>query len=281
MTRRATHALFVLGVATAGALIWRQVAVNDATVTDDLSGNSGSAAAQTMWGEPDLSGVWQSEALGASSGNDTFNLATLESLYTADAHVRMRSLSPTDAPTLRCAPPSFPRAAMLGRPIQIFQKPGFAFILTEAYPSVRSVPTTGRPHTEGQYLYPTYIGDSTAHWDGNTLVVDVISFNGESWLAGAADVPTRSSTGVWPSSAAMRVVERWQRIDADTLEYQATVEDPSMLTAPWETPTVTFKRQALDRIEEALCRPEDGTETYLERLGAERQRARGEPRSPV
>jgi hypothetical protein len=66
----------------------------------------------------------------------------------------------------------------------------------------------------------------------------------------------------------MHVVERWRRIDADTLEYRARVEDPKMLTMPWETPAITLKRQPVDRIEEALCRPEDGPETYLTRLGS-------------
>ena len=66
----------------------------------------------------------------------------------------------------------------------------------------------------------------------------------------------------------MRVTERWRRIDADTLEYQATVEDPQMLTMPWETPRVTLTRQPVDRIEEVLCRPEDGPETYLARLAS-------------
>jgi hypothetical protein len=66
----------------------------------------------------------------------------------------------------------------------------------------------------------------------------------------------------------MHVVERWRRIDADTLEYQARVEDQKALTMPWETPTVILKRQAVDGIEEGLCRPEDGPATYLARLGS-------------
>ena len=117
-------------------------------------------------------------------------------------------------------------------------------------------------------MFPSHLGDSTARWEGDTLVVDVISFNGEGWLASGQDKPTTASTGVWLTSAAMHVVERWRRIDADTLEYQATVEDPETLTMAWETPTITFKRQSIDRIEEALCRPEDGPETYLARLGS-------------
>jgi hypothetical protein len=122
---------------------------------------------------------------------------------------------------------------MLGHEVQIVQRPGFAFVFTEAYPVFRIVPTTARTHTSKQYLFPTYMGDSTARWEGDTLVVDVTSFNDEGWLASPEDKPTTASTGVWLTSDA-----------------------------------VTFKRQAVDRIEEVLCRPEDGPESYLARLGS-------------
>jgi len=224
--------------------------------------------AQTSWGEPDLTGVWKAEIPAANAGSDAFNLAKLEGLYTAGARERMKQLSAKDDPTLQCIPPGFPRAAMLGQRLQIVQRPGFAFILTEAYPVARIIPTTGRAHTAEQYLFPSHLGDSTARWEGDTLVVDVISFNGEGWLASPQDRPTAGSTGVWVTSAAMHVIERWRRVDGDTLEYRATVEDADTLTAPWETPAITFRRQPAGRIEEALCRTEDGAETYLARLGS-------------
>ena len=251
------------GAIAVGVALWVGVrmAVND----DGAASGAGSFATRTAWGEPDLTGVWKGETLGAASGHDTFNLTTLEGLYTAQARARMTQLSAQDDPTMRCAPPAFPRAAMLGRPVQIIQSPGFAFVFTEAYPIARIIPTSGRAHTPEQYLYPTHVGDSTARWEGDTLVVDVTSFNGETWLAGAQDKPTSASTGVWSTSPAMHVVERWRRIDADTLEYRARVEDPDMLTMPWETPAITLKRQSIERIEEVLCRPEDGPATYLTR----------------
>jgi hypothetical protein len=148
------------------------------------------SAARTAWGEPDLTGVWQGQALGAQSGKDTFNLAALEGLYTADARARMQKMSAKDDPLLRCAPPPFPHAAKLGHRLQIVQSPGFAFVFTEAYPVARIIPTTGRPHTPSEYLFPSHMGDSTAQWEGDTLVVDVISFNGEGWLASPLDKPT-------------------------------------------------------------------------------------------
>ena len=253
----------VIGAIVVGAALW--VGLRE-------TGNGGGAGtgpvAPTSWGEPDLTGVWRGEPRGASGGQDTFNLTALEGLYTAEARARMRKVSATDDPTLRCAPPAFPRAAMLGHRVQIVQSPGFAFVFTEAYPVARIIPTTGRPHTSGDYLFPSHMGDSTARWEGDTLVVDVISFNGEGWLGGPLDKPTGASTGVWLMSPATHIVERWRRVDADTLEYRARVEDADLLTMPWDTPAVTFTRQPVDTIDEALCRPEDGPETYLARLGS-------------
>lgn len=269
------HMIAVSAVAVVvGMALWLGLpeAVDDSE-TVDVSGPIDGASSEanafealTEWGEPNLAGIWRSAPRGAVPGNDNFDLATLEELYTVEARALMNELSAVDDPVLHCAPPAFPRAATLGKQIQIVQRPGFAFVLTEAYPVFRSIPTTGRPHTEEEYRYPAYMGDSTARWDGDTLVVDVISFNGEGWLASPEDRPTGTSSGVWPTSDAMRVVERWRRVDADTLEYRATVEDPRLLTAPWETPAVIFERQATDRIEEALCLMEDGSDTYLDRV---------------
>jgi hypothetical protein len=267
MSARAMTVIVGAVVIGAAVLVGLRVAVDEKSVIDSNSTRTDSVAMRTQWGEANLAGVWRAEPLGASAGRDTFDLTTLEGLYTPETRVRMTELSAEDDPTMRCAPPAFPRAAMLGHPIQIIQSPGFAFVFTEAYPVFRTIPTTGRPHTAAEYLYPTYMGDSTARWEGDTLVVDVTAFNGEGWLASAQDRPTNTSTGVWLSSDAMHVVERWRRIDADTLEYQARVEDPAMLTLPWETPTVTFERQSGDRIEEVMCRPEDGPATYLARIG--------------
>ncbi len=265
MSRRALTVGVGAVVVGAAVLVGLREAVDENGAIE--STGTGSFAARTEWGEPNLAGVWRAVPLGAGSGREPFDLATLEGLYTPEARARMTELSAEDDPTMRCAPPAFPRAAMLGHPIQIIQSPGFAFVLTEAYPVFRIIPTDGRPHTAEQYLYPTYMGDSTARWEGDTLVVDVISFNGEGWLASPEDRPTNASTGVWLTSDAMHVVERWRRIDADTLEYQARVEDRNSLTIPWESPTVTFERQSVDRIEEVFCRLEDGPATYLARLG--------------
>jgi hypothetical protein len=183
----------VVAVVAVAAVLWIvRDAVTENSTADGAPASAGASVAKTPWGEPDLSGVWKGEIVGARDGRDTFNLTTLEGLYTADARARMKQLSAKDDPALQCAPLAFPRAAMLGQPLQIIQSPGFTFVFTQAYPAVRIIPTTGRPHTAEQYLFPSHLGDSTAHWDGDTLVIDVISFNGEGWLDLSRDAHRRA-----------------------------------------------------------------------------------------
>ena len=84
----------------------------------------------------------------------------------------------------------------------------------------RIIPTDGRPHrADGN---PSYYGDSVAHWERGTLVVDVTNFVEDTWFG---------ENGYFHTNA-MHVTERLWRQGAD-LVYQATVEDPNVLTAPW------------------------------------------------
>jgi len=235
----------------------------------ETAGQTAGAALRTKWGEPDLMGVWKGPKLGASPGQDPFNLTQLERLYRPEARARLTQVSAKNDPTLNCVPPAFPHAVMLGWPIQIVQKPKGMILLTEAFSSFRNIPTDGRGHLSSDVLIPFFVGDSNGHWEGDTLVVDVVSFR-DAWLAGSKDKPTTTSTGVWPTSEALHVVERWRRVDADTLEYQALVEDPMMLTGPWNTPKVTLKRQPADKIEEVKCLVDDPVTpapSYLAQFG--------------
>jgi hypothetical protein len=214
------------------------------------SGSAGVQAQRTPWGEPDLSGIWAGAALGATPAKDDFNLAELERLYRPEARARMKQLTAKDDPALRCVPYTFPRAITLSRPFQIVQAPNLVTILVEATHSFRIIPTDDRGHPEADVLFPTFHGDSVGRWEGDTLVVDVVATKGETWLADPRARPTATSAGVWPTSDALHLVERWRRIDATTLEYQATVEDPKMLNAPWTTPRIALRRSPATSIRE-------------------------------
>jgi hypothetical protein len=207
------------------------------------------AAPRTVWGESDLTGIWMG---GGTWNGRTNNLAVLEKLYRPEVYEQMKKVSEKDDPLLRCVPYGMPRAVLSSPwPFQIVQAPGVAVVMTEYYHAYRVIPTDGTPHVEG--MYPTHFGDSVGRWEGDTLVVDVVAFNGKTWLSDR-DKPSPTSPGNWPTSDAMHQIERWRRVDADTLEYQVTVEDPKMLTGPWTTPTVLFKLAPKGtRLGEAVC----------------------------
>jgi hypothetical protein len=204
-------------------------------------------APRTADGKPDMTGVWGQAGFGGDDG-----LAELETLYTPAARAQAQKLSDADDPLLRCLPYGVPRSTMSSPwPFQIVQTRGIMVVLTEYYHAFRAIPTDGSPHSKD--ALPTYFGDSVGRWEGDTLVVDVVGFNGKTWLADARDKPTPTSRGIWFHSDALHVVERWRLVDADTLEYQAVVEDPKMLTGRWTIPKKTVKRQPFNRIGEGMC----------------------------
>jgi hypothetical protein len=116
---------------------------------------------------------------------------------------------------LGAGPPMLP--ASYNNNYQIVQTPGYVMILFELAHDVRIIPLDGRPHPTRDVRQ--WLGDSRGHWEGDTLVVETTNFNGKNPLRG--------------SSENMRVVERFTRTDADTIQYRFTIEDESTWTQPW------------------------------------------------
>jgi hypothetical protein len=139
----------------------------------------------------------------------------------------------------------FPRNYNNG--IRVMQSPGYVVILLEMAHEARIIPTDGRP-----FLDPTikqYLGESRGRWEANTLVVETKNFNGKPAMTNAG-VP--GSPPLNPSSETMRIVERFTRTDNDTIEYQATVEAPDILTSPW-TAAFPWKRDDKYEMFEYAC----------------------------
>lgn len=116
-----------------------------------------------------------------------------------------------------CLPPGVPAATMVPYPLQIVHKDDLVVILYEAYNLFRIIPI-GADHPDD--LDPTWMGNSVAHWDGDTLVVDVAGFNDKTRIAG------------YRHTEDMHVVERYRRTAYDTIEYEASVEDPNVFAEP-------------------------------------------------
>jgi hypothetical protein len=122
-------------------------------------------------------------------------------------------------------PPMLPTA--YNNNIQILQGAGYVTILIEMIHDIRIIPLDGRPHVaEGVRQLK---GDSRGHWDGDTLVVETTNYTNKTAFRGA--------------SANMKLTERFKRVDANTLLYQFTVDDPETFTKPWTVEIPVMKSE--------------------------------------
>ena len=104
---------------------------------------------------------------------------------------------------------------------QIVQAPGYVAILQEMVHNVRMIPLDGRENLSGRIRQ--YGGESRGQWEGDTLVVEVTNFNDKTDFRGSANI----------RSEELRVIERFTRVDRDTILYQFTADDPRTWTKPW------------------------------------------------
>jgi hypothetical protein len=145
-----------------------------------------------------------------------------------------------DDPTALCLPPGVPRSVMLGLfPQKIVQTPKEIVVLYEYMHTFRTIPLNAK-HPDD--VLASYMGDSVGHWEGDTLVVDVIGFNDKTWLAG---------TGTFHSEA-LHVTERYTRVDRDRIDYEVTMVDPKVFTKPWTLTSSLMLREGT-RVQEYVC----------------------------
>ena len=192
-------------------------------------------------GKPDLTGVWQggSNRIGTWEATNTGEGPLGESGPITPFAVTAPQPKPpyqdwaakkvlesynrrgVDEPMVRCLPPGVPRTTLMGLfPMQIVQTPKAIVMLFEVFHLFRVIPIDSK-HPDD--LEPTYMGDSVGRWEGDTLLVDVTGFNDKTWLAGVGTI----------HSEKLHVVEKFTRVDVNTILYESIVEDPEVLTGPW------------------------------------------------
>ena len=151
-------------------------------------------------------------------------------------------------PRVKCLPASLPRAHLpVGyNTYQILQVPGAVIILYEWNHHSRYIPLDDSPHVSSDMKFG--MGDSRGRWEGNTLIVDVTNFTDNTWPVGHGAPPEgapassiNTGHGVFQSEA-LHVTERFTIVGKDTINYQATIEDPNVFTQPW-----TIKYEGLTR----------------------------------
>jgi|SRR5581483_6610543 len=130
---------------------------------------------------------------------------------------------------------------------QILQAPGYVVIRNEMIHESRVIPLDRRPHV-GSAIHE-YLGDSRGHWEGNTLVIETTNFTDKTSI-GSNGVAYNGEGG--RNSEALRLIERLTRVDDNTINYQATVDDPQTWTKPW-TILIPLKRDDKYQFLEYAC----------------------------
>jgi len=193
---------------------------------------------RTADGQPDLQGIWQvlnlaaawdlephtaSQGVPAGLGVIVDPPAGMIPYQPWAAARKLENFKQreTGDPLAKCFKPGVPRLTYLPFPFQIVQSPQAVMIFYEYVHNYRTIHLNRKTHVDGLDFWN---GDSIGRWEGNTLVVDVANFNGQTWLDRAGNF----------HSEALHVVERYTRTDAGTMTYEATIEDPKVFTRPWK-----------------------------------------------
>ena len=165
-----------------------------------------------------------------------FNVANFDSFETMSQWDRCITREPTAL---------FP--VIYNNAYQIIQTPTHVVIAAEMIHDARVIPLDGRPHTDARVK--SWGGDSRGRWEGSTLVVDTINFNTRGWIA--TGLNARRLRGV-PYDENLHIVERYTRVDADTLNYEITIENAAFYSSPW-TMSFPLKRDGDYRMFEYAC----------------------------
>ena len=131
-------------------------------------------------------------------------------------------------PEIKCYLPGVPRATYMPFPFQIFHNSNAIFIAYEYAGATRDISLEALEPAQTD----SWMGQSSAHWEGDTLVVDVTGLNDQTWF-------DRSGSH---HSNQLHVVERYTLLDADHIQYEATIEDPVVFTRPWTIRMPLYRR---------------------------------------
>jgi hypothetical protein len=191
--------------------------------------NLAAPAPKTADGKPDLSGVWESAPeYFYNLANDLKPDEVLMQPWAKALQEEREGKLHQDDPLSRCMPPGVPRIDMstpdAPHPFKIVETPALVVLLyeTSSNSTFRQVFLDGRPLPKDPQ--PTWLGYTIGHWEGATLVVETMGFNGFSW--------TDTAKG-HPQTDAAHVIERLTRPDFGHLEIEITIDDPKAYLKPW------------------------------------------------
>jgi hypothetical protein len=221
---------------------------------------------RTSDGKPDLSGTWQGGGVSINGedgapplhplppiDNHPVNRQPLSYKPEFDAARKAKSYTTLDDPTLYCLLPGIPRIIGMPMPMEFVQTPKMIAILYESFRAWRRIPLSDSlKHPDD--ITPTWMGDSVGKWEGDTLVVDTIGFNDKTWISGTGTTHTEQ----------MHVVERYTLNDDGSMSWEAKVDDPGALAAPYVTGGV-LRAPIGVRVEEYECIENNPDPTHMKK----------------
>ncbi len=248
-----TSAFFIMGTSVASiplAAQWFKYPTAGAPRKADGSVIMSAPTPRLADGKPDFSGIWITAEPNRRTGNSEDrpgdSTAITASRQMANIGVDLpggllpyqpwlvpivkerTANNAKDDPHVRCLPDNFLRAYGLPHLLKFVHTPGLLVVLNEMNAGYRQVFTDARPLPEDPN--PSWQGYSSAHWSGDTLVIDTIGLRDDTWIDWNGSVLTEAA----------KVREEIRRPDFGHLEVQVTVNDPKAYTKPW---TVTLKQR--------------------------------------
>ena len=228
-----------------------------------------SGATQGATANPDLSGPWARTGEGGYGGiiGDPEGLKGMKPPMTPWGEAKFNShipamgirgsAHPNDTTTFKCLPPGIPRIHREPGIMDFYAARGSIVQVWEFNHLFRVIHMDVQEHPADVHLYPTWMGHSIGHWEGDTLVVDTVGFNDRAWLDRMGH----------PQSESLRVVERIRRV-GDNLRIDVTIHDPVAYVEPWTPRPFEYKRNADAEFVEQICADKGDYDEVLEELTA-------------
>lgn len=198
---------------------------------------------RTADGRPDLNGVWQalttaswdieahSAQRGVPAGQGIVESGPIPYHPAMLARKRENGVNRLERdPLHRCYMPGVPRIMYMPFPFEITQTAELILMNFEYGHAARLIYTDDSKRQDG---FPAFwMGDSRAHWEGDTLVVDVKQFTDQTWLDQAGNFHSES----------LHLIERYTPVSTAHIQYEATVDDPAVFTRPWKMSFPLYRR---------------------------------------
>jgi hypothetical protein len=215
-----------------------------ASPSDAVTTSAKKAAPRTADGKPDLSGIFGYGAGGGGRGAAPApaapgSLPTTPTLKPGAEKFRVVRGADDTGQYSSCLPPGIPQSFFVPYYIQIVQAPKAVVVAHEYLNLFRIIPTDGRAQAVDPD--PSWMGHPVGRWDGDTLVVDSVGYNDKTEING------------YRHTESLHVVERFRRPDFDTLQYEATIEDPNVFAGPWVIRRTFPLLTEYDALNEFVC----------------------------